>query len=172
MNRSLLLPALTLPALTLAALLLFATLGLGGRNLMTSGLSYPWLGLAHLLAAIGVGVWAARLGGHGPVVLPVAFVLGVGMGLVLALEEVPLLLGVSPMVWASVLALTFATICAVRVPLGDAVGVAVLFGLYHGQALGGELEAETLLFEMPLALSLVSPPLLEAGVGLNMSRTL
>jgi hypothetical protein len=63
--------------------------------------------------------------------------LGVGVGLVLAAEQIPLLLGVSPMVWASVLALAFAAIRAVRVPLGDALGLAMLSGLYHGQALGG-----------------------------------
>ncbi|WP_176559474.1 HupE/UreJ family protein [Rubellimicrobium roseum] len=114
-------------------------LGFNPRGAIRSGLSYPALGLAHLLATVGVSVWATRLGGHAPLVLPAAFLLAMSMGLVLAVEEVPLLLFVEPMVWASGLALVYAAALAVRLSMTEIIGLVVLFGLYHGHALGGEL---------------------------------
>jgi urease accessory protein len=133
--------SLSIFLLALAIVLSLAYVGLDPRGAVSSGLSYPALGGAHLLATIGVSVWAARLGGHAPLLLPLAFVFGMGLGMVLAIEEVPLLLLVEVMVWASGLALAFAAALAIRISVAEAMGLAVLFGLYHGHALGGALGA-------------------------------
>ena len=135
MKRSLLIA----PALALALVLPFAAVGMNGQNPLAAAMTYPVLGLAHILAAVGMGVWAGRLGEHAPVLLPVAFVLGAAMGIVLAIEEIRLLVFAEPMIWVSALALNVAAAYAVRVPFGDAVGVVALFGFYHGYALGGAL---------------------------------
>lgn len=59
--------------------------------------------------------------------------------MVLGSEEVPLLLFVEAMIWASALVLAYAAIATIRLPVAEAAGLVVLFGLYHGHALGGEL---------------------------------
>ncbi len=127
------------PAPAFAVVLLLVGLGTVGQDIFTPGFSYPLQGVAHVLASIGVGIWAARLGRFMPVVLPTVFVLGVALGVMLAIENIRLLVFAEPMIWVSALALLFAAIYAVHAAFSDALGIVGLFGLYHGYALGGAL---------------------------------
>jgi urease accessory protein len=74
-------------------------------------------------------------------------------GFLLALAGTPLPL-VEPMILASVLVLGLAVAFLLRLPLGLAVALAALFGLFHGHAHGGELgQAGAAAFGLGFALS-------------------
>lgn len=127
---------LLVPSTLLVVLLATGLLGTEPTSAQPTGLSLPFLGIDHLLAATALGVWAGRLGGEAPVLLPAAFVLGAALGLAMAWEGVSVLVLVRPMVWASVAALTLAAIQPARLELGEAGCLAGLFGLFHGHAIG------------------------------------
>lgn len=137
-NFTLMKRSLSLSLLALAVVLSLTYLGFDTQRTVSAGLSYPTLGVAHLVATISVSVWAIRLGGDAALVVPAAFLGSVGMGMVLGTEEVPLLLFVEAIIWASGLVLAYGAIAAVRLPVTETAGLVVLFGLYHGYALGGE----------------------------------
>ncbi len=103
-----------------------------------AGLTHPLMGLDHVLAMIGVGLWGAVLGGRARGALPTIFVASMVMGFGLALRGLPLPL-VEPMVLGSVLLLGSAVGLMVRLPLAAAGALTGLFGLFHGHAHGGEL---------------------------------
>ena len=124
--------------LGLAATPALAHLDPGAHGSFLAGLSHPVLGLDHVLAMIGVGLWGAVLGGRARWVLPTCFVGAMVLGFGLALMGVALPL-VEPMVLASVLLLGLAVALMVRLPLGLAGPLAGLFGTMHGHAHGGEL---------------------------------
>lgn len=118
-----------------------------------AGLSHPVFGLDHVLAMIAVGLWGAVLGGPARWALPTAFVLSMVAGFALARGGVPLPF-VEPMVLASVLVLGLAVALLARLPLGAALALTGLFGLFHGHAHGGELgEATALGFGLGFVLS-------------------
>ncbi|TNC63117.1 HupE/UreJ family protein [Rubellimicrobium roseum] len=125
-------------ALVLVAVVMISSFGLtpAGRSALASGLSYPLLSFGHVIATLAVGVWAGRIGGHAPVVLPLAFVLGMGLGMLLGADGSRLLQIPEVLTWASALVLTVAAASAARPPLEDAFSLAALFGLFHGSALG------------------------------------
>ncbi len=125
-------------ALGLAATPALAHLDPGEHGSFLAGLSHPLVGLDHVLAMVGVGLWGAVLGGHARWALPTAFVGSMVGGFLLALAGVGLPL-VEPVVLASVLLLGLAVALLVRMPLGAAGALVGLFGLFHGHAHGGEL---------------------------------
>lgn len=157
--------SLLLPGSVLAASVLLAYLATDGRDLLGWGLTYPGMALTHILAAVGLAVWAGRLGGDAAVALPVVFILGIALGYLLAAEVVPLLYFVEPIIWISAVTLLFAAAWAVRVPLEDAIGVTLLFGLYHGHALGELGSAEALLIDLSVLTVLGSPQAWAAPAG-------
>ncbi|EYD71549.1 HupE-UreJ family metal transporter [Rubellimicrobium mesophilum DSM 19309] len=124
--------------LALAATPALAHLDPAEHGSFMAGLSHPLLGLDHVLAMVGVGLWGAVLGGRARWALPSCFVASMIGGFGLALMGVALPL-VEPMVLGSVLALGLAVGLMVRVPLGIAGVLAGLFGMMHGHAHGGEL---------------------------------
>src|SRR5690606_10353631 len=85
-------PAMNRRALALAASLAVAALPgaawahaghgeLGGQlGGLAAGLAHPLLGLAHLLARVGVGLWATRLGGRAVWAVPLAFLAAMAAG--------------------------------------------------------------------------------------------
>jgi urease accessory protein len=132
---------LPVPSAILIALLVAGPLG--ADDFAANELNRPLYlsGLDQLLAVIALGVWAGRLGGHAPLVLPAAFVLGAGFGLALAAEGLPLLVFVRPIVWASTATLIFLAATATgatasRVHISEAAWLVGLFGVYHGHDLG------------------------------------
>jgi urease accessory protein len=103
-----------------------------------AGFLHPLMGLDHLLAMLGVGVWAAQLGKRATWLVPAAFVAVMIAGAGLALMGAPL-----PMVEfgiaGSVLAIGALIAFGTRMPVGLAMGLVGLFALFHGHAHGTEL---------------------------------
>jgi urease accessory protein len=112
-----------------------------GHSAFSVGLLHPWTGLDHLLAMIAVGLWAAQIGGRALWLVPVSFLVAMGLGAVLGqigftlpfLEQ-----GIAASVFLLGLAIAF----AVKIP---AILPAILvgaFALFHGCAHGAEMPAE------------------------------
>lgn len=109
-----------------------------GDSGFAAGFSHPMLGLDHLLAMLGVGIWAAQLGGRATWLVPAAFVSVMVAGAALALSGTAL-----PMVefgiGGSVLVIGGLIAFGARLPLALAMAVVGLFALFHGHAHGTEL---------------------------------
>ena len=131
MRRSIGLSAL----LVLAAAPAFAHGGhVGGHEV--SGFLHPFTGLDHLVAMVGVGLWAALLGSRRPaamVAVPAAFLAMMAAGAAAGFAGIKLPL-VEAAIAASVLALGVLIIGAVRLPLAWAMAVVGLFAVFHGYA--------------------------------------
>lgn len=96
----------------------------------------PILGLSHLFAVIGVGLWGGMLGGRGPWLLPACFVVGMGMGYVAGLDGM-FLVHASILLWTTLVALAAAVLFRVTLPVSEAAGTVGFFGLIHGIVQGG-----------------------------------
>jgi urease accessory protein len=101
-----------------------------------SGFQHPFTGLDHLLAMVGVGLWAALLAGRKPVIavaVPAAFLVMMAIGAAAGFAGIKL-----PLVEAAILTSVFVigglVIGAVRLPVAWAMGVVGLFALFHGYA--------------------------------------
>lgn len=101
-----------------------------------SGFLHPFSGRDHLLAMVGVGLWAALLAGRKPVIavaVPAAFLLMMAIGAAAGFAGMKL-----PLVEAAILASVFVIggllIGAVRPPVAWAMGIVGLFALFHGYA--------------------------------------
>jgi urease accessory protein len=149
----------------------FAHTSVGAHgNGFVAGFLHPLFGLDHMLAMLGVGVWAAQLGQRATWMVPIAFVALMVLGALLPLAGAPL-----PMVEfgiaGSVLLIGALIAFGARMPVGLAMGVVALFALFHGHAHGTELPA----FVHPAAYSVgfvIATALLHAaGVVLALVRS-
>jgi len=102
----------------------------------TSGFLHPFSGLDHMLAMVGVGLWAALLAGRKPVItvaVPAAFLAMMAIGAAAGFAGIKL-----PLVEATILASVFVIggliIGAVRLPVVWAMAVVGLFAVFHGYA--------------------------------------
>jgi len=123
--------ALTAPA--------WAHTGIGAHgNGFVAGFSHPLMGLDHLLAMLGIGIWAAQLGKRATWLVPTAFVAVMIGGAALALSGASL-----PMVEfgiaGSVLVIGGLIAFGARMPVALAMSLASAFALFHGHAHGTEL---------------------------------
>jgi urease accessory protein len=109
-------------------------------NGFAAGFAHPLFGMDHLLAMLGIGIWAAQLGGRAVWLVPAAFVAVMIAGAALALVGAPLPL-VEFGIGGSVLAIGGLIAFGARLPLALAMGLAGLFALFHGHAHGAELPA-------------------------------
>jgi urease accessory protein len=141
---------LTVAALagTMLSLPAFAHTGIAPHEhgSFTAGFLHPLMGLDHLLAMLGIGIWAAQLGGRAVWLVPAAFVAVMAGGAALALADAPLPLmefGIA----GSVLAIGALVAFGTRLPVLAAMAVAAVFALFHGHAHGTELPT----LAMPLA---------------------
>lgn len=107
-----------------------------------AGFAHPFLGLDHIVALIGMGVWASQCGGRARTVLPLAFVAAIAIGGVLAMTGVALP-SVESAIAATVLAIGLLIALAIRLPLPAGASLAALFALWHGYAHGLEAWATT-----------------------------
>jgi urease accessory protein len=131
-----------------------------------SGLIHPLTGWDHLVAMIGVGLWAAQLGGRARWALPAAFVgamLAGAAGGVLGFAPP----GVEVGIIASVLAVGLLVAGAARLPLAAGVALVAAAGLCHGAAHGAEmpLRADSLQFLGGLIAATVGLHALGLGTG-------
>ena len=139
--------------------------GLAGG--FTSGLLHPVLGLDHVVAMVGVGLWGAFLGSPAIWMLPVIFPLVMTFGGALGIIGVPLP-AIETGIALSAVVLGLMVAFSVRPPIWIAGLIVGLFAIFHGYAHGAELPAAA----NPLAFSLgfvVSTGLLHlAGIALGL----
>ncbi|MEI6201402.1 MAG: HupE/UreJ family protein [Enhydrobacter sp.] len=128
----------TLPlstSLALSTLLAFAALpALAHPGHVDEGFLHPLTGLDHVLAMVGVGLWAALLASRKPsaiFLLPVAFVVMMAFGAAAGFAGMKL-----PIAEAGILASVFLlgglVLVAVRVAAPTAMGVVAMFAIFHG----------------------------------------
>jgi len=158
-----------MPAAALALLLLAApagahTFGADGAGL-AAGLAHPVLGADHLLAMLGVGLWAALIGGRAAWLLPLLFPAAMVAGAALALAGAALP-GVEAGVALSVLLVGLGVALAWQPGLGAASVLVAAFALLHGHAHGAELPeaASPVLY----GLGFVAATLALHGLGLGL----
>ena len=102
----------------------------------TSGFAHPFTGLDHLLAMLGVGVWASLLAIKSPAaayLVPVAFISMMLVGAAAGFAGIKLPL-VEAAIVSSVLVLGALVVAAVRLPSAVAMAVVGLFAVFHGYA--------------------------------------
>jgi urease accessory protein len=116
----------------------FAHLNPVEHGSLSAGLSHPFSGADHILAMIGVGLWAAILGGRAIWAVPAAFLIAIMAGFAAALAGAPLPF-VEPVIAASVVVLGLLALVALRVPTYVGMAMVGFFALFHGYAHGGEL---------------------------------
>lgn len=145
----------------------FAHVGTGAHDGFTHGFAHPFNGLDHLLAMIGVGLFAAQLGGRALWLVPSAFVAMMVAGGVLGFSGIGLPfveLGIVTSVIAVGLLLTF----NVQLPIAIAMALIGVFAVFHGYAHGAELppgnDAMTYVAGFVLATALLHA--LGVGIGL------
>ena len=123
--------ALSAPAL--------AHTGIGAHgNGFAAGFLHPLMGLDHMLAMLGIGLWAAQLGRRAMWMVPTAFVavMVAGAGLALSGAALPMVeFGIA----GSVLVIGTLVALGARMPVALAMGLAGAFALFHGHAHGTEL---------------------------------
>lgn len=104
------------------------------------GILHPLAGLDHLLAMLGVGLWAAQLGGRARWALPGGFLAVMAIGALLG-QSGTVLPGVESLILASVFVMGLVVATAQRAPQIVAMGLTTAFALVHGWAHGSEMSA-------------------------------
>ncbi len=97
-----------------------------------AGLAHPFVGIDHLLAMLGIGLWSRRQ--QQPWTLPLVFVTMMAAGALL-----PGAVPVSDVWIAATVVMVGLLLVAVRLPAWSAIMVVGLFALLHGQVHGHEL---------------------------------
>jgi len=155
---------------------------------LAAGFSHPLGGPDHLLAMVGVGLWAAQLGGRSIWALPLGFMSALAVGGALGMIGPPVPL-VEPGILGSLIAIGLAVALAWRVHAAAGFALVAAFALLHGYAHGSEmpgtasalsyalgfLAATGLLHMTGIATGLVArhlgKPLLTRGAGAAISAT-
>jgi urease accessory protein len=140
MKKSSIIGALAALLATASASPALAHTGAGflGDSGLAAGFLHPLLGLDHLLAMLGVGIWGAQLGGRAAWAVPACFVTVMVAGATLSVGGAPLPL-VELGIGGSVLVIGGLIALGARLPLAPAMGLVGLFALFHGHAHGTEL---------------------------------
>lgn len=124
-------------AISLAGMLvLVASPVLAHSGHETSGFAHPFTGVDHLLAMVGVGVWASLLAVKRPAaayLVPASFVVMMLVGAAAGFAGIKLPL-VEAAIVASVLALGALIVAEVRLPSALAMAIVGLFAVFHGYA--------------------------------------
>ncbi len=100
------------------------------------GLLHPLTGGDHLLAMLGVGLWAVQQT-QNRLALPLTFLTAMAAGFIAASLGLALP-AVEPLILASVILLGAATAMTLRASLAVALPLTAMFGLAHGAAHGSE----------------------------------
>ena len=160
----------------LAALLAIPTAaaahpGHGGADTLgfVGGLLHPLTGVDHILAMLGVGLWAALRGGRALLAWPAAFVAALGLGFALGKAGVAVPL-TEPAILASIIALGALTAANAKVPTWVGVGLIALFGAAHGLAHGAESPGSTPGFPVGMAITTAGLHLAGISAALGLRR--
>lgn len=151
----------------MAAAPAMAHVGEGAHGGFTHGFLHPMSGLDHMLAMIGVGLFAAQLGKRAMWLVPGAFVLMMVAGGLLGFAgaAVPFVeLGIAASVVAVGLLLAF----DVKLPIAAAMALIGGFAIFHGYAHGAELPAGSDAASYVAGFVLASALLHAIGIGLGL----
>ena len=129
-----------------------------------AGLLHPLLGPDHLLAMLGIGLWAAQRGGSALWRLPVTFVAALAVGGFVG-AGVGTLPDIEAMIALTVLVLGVAIATDARLPAAAGLGAVALFGAVHGMAHGAEVPADTSVWLFGMGFVATSIALHGAGIG-------
>lgn len=148
----------------------FAHLNPAEHGSLAAGLSHPLFGADHILAMVGVGLWASLLGGRAIWLVPLAFVGTMMLGFAASFAYVGLPF-VEPTIAASVVVLGLLVMVALQVPTVAGMAMVGFFAFFHGYAHGGELgTAGALPFMIGFALATALLHAAGVGFGLLMGR--
>jgi urease accessory protein len=108
---------------------------------VAAGMLHPLAGMDHLAAMLAVGLWGAQMGGRARWILPLSFVVMMGVGAALGMAGVQLPM-VEATVLASVLVLGLMLALAARTPLVVGGVLTAVFALAHGHSHGAEVASQ------------------------------
>ena len=131
-----------------------------------AGFLHPVGGLDHMLAMVGVGLFAAALGRSALIALPGSFVLMMMAGGVIGTAglDVP---AVELAIAASVVAMGAAVALGWSWPVSAAAMLVGFFALFHGYAHGAEIPSEAASLPYGMGFALTSAALHAIGIFLN-----
>lgn len=111
-----------------------------------AGALHPLTGLDHLLAMLGVGIWAAHIGASGERratwLVPAVFVVVMALGAVVGMSGAKLPLAEAGII-GSVVLIGLLIAATPRLPLWAPMAVVALFAACHGFAHGAEMPASS-----------------------------
>lgn len=134
---------------------------------LRSGFLHPVLGLDHLVAIVGVGLWGAFLGAPAIWLLPIVFPVVMALGGALGIAGLPLL-AVESGIAFSAIAIGVCVALALRPPLWVAAFVVGLFAVFHGHAHGTELPTAASPLTYAMGFVLATGLLHLCGIGLGL----
>lgn len=130
-----------------------------------SGFLHPMLGWDHLLAMMGVGIWAYSIGGQAIWKIPLGFMTSMIVGGVLGIYGVPI-----PFVELTILASTLVItgLWLLKIKMSAWVGAAVVgvFAIAHGYAHGAEMPMDASPVQFALGFVAATGVLHALGIGL------
>ena len=153
-------------ALTAVTLLLVPSIALahpGHGEGFLPGLLHPFHGLDHLLAAIAVGLWGARIGGRALWAFPIAFVVAMIAGGLLARSGIAVP-GMEVMIALSVLVLGAVVAANARLAVPAGAALVAAFALFHGGAHGAEAPDQGGFASYALGLAFATATLHTSGI--------
>jgi urease accessory protein len=142
--------------------------GHGGFSL-AAGLAHPFTGADHMLAMVGVGLWAALRGGKAVWAWPAAFMGALLAGYALGQSGVALPMA-EPTILASIIVLGALTAADARVPTAAGIALIAVFGAAHGYAHGAEAPRGTLGFPLGMAVSTLALHVVGIAASLGLQR--
>lgn len=136
-----------------------------GHGGFLAGISHPLLGLDHLLAMLGVGIWAAQQTyRRGFWLIPVAFLAAMLAGFGIGMGSAPLPL-IEFGIVGSLAVVGLLVYFSRQLPLMAATAAAGVFAVFHGHAHGAEMAADLSGVAFALGFLLASAILLCTGVA-------
>lgn len=164
---------MTMTRLGLAAVLLAGMTGLaeahtgaGAVHGIGAGVLHPLSGLDHVLAMVGAGLLAARIGGRALWLLPLAFLAVMTAGSLLGVAGIALPF-VETMIALSLLATAAALLAGARLPAVAAAALVGGFALFHGHAHGAEMPAAAASLAYAAGFLAATAGLIGAGIALG-----
>lgn len=133
------------------------------------GFFHPFSGLDHVLAMVAVGMWATQWQGRMLWILPMAFVVVMGLGGLLGMVSLPSILAEHG-IMLSLLILGALLIRRAVLPSSISLSLIAVFALSHGYAHGNEMPADISL--LGYASGFMSATLLLHLIGIGLALLL
>ncbi|HEU5018455.1 MAG TPA: HupE/UreJ family protein [Pseudolabrys sp.] len=134
---------------------------------LAAGFAHPLSGVDHLLAMIGVGLWAAQLSGRAIWTLPLGFMSALVVGGILGIIGAPVPL-VEPGILGSLVTIGLAIALAWRVHAAAGFALVAAFALLHGYAHGAEMPQSASALSYALGFLVATGLLHLTGIGMGL----